>query len=137
MSIEEENKAMVRRFYDLDNRREKDAQYILIAPECVFHTPYADMSVKQFKKFDSLFYVAFPDIHATIVDIIAEGDMVAFRVSVKGTNTGEFMGNAPTDKKFEITNSNWVRITNSKLVEYWTTSDRYSFMQQIGSIPSQ
>ena len=135
MSIEE-NKELVRRFYDLDNKRDKDAQYALVSPDCVFHMPNADLSVEQFKEFDALFYIAFPDIYATILDIISEGDMVAFRISIQGTNTGEFMGNSPNGKKIKITHTNWARVIDGKLVEYWNASDGLSMMQQLGAIPS-
>jgi predicted ester cyclase len=133
----EENKELVRRLYDLDNKREKDAQYELIAPACVFHMLNADLSVEQFKEFDAAFYAAFPDIYANIEDIIAEGDKVAFRLTFTGTNTGKFMGNLPTGKKIDITHTNWVRVVDGKVVEYWNTSDGLLIMQQLGVIPSQ
>lgn len=137
MSIEEENKAVIRRFYNLDNKREKESQYKLVSPECVFHMFDADLSLEQFEEFDASFVGAFPDIHATIDDIIAEGEKVAFRLTFKGTNTGEFTGNSPTGKKIEITHTNWARVVDSKLVEYWNTSDGLGLMHQLGTIPSQ
>lgn len=137
MSIEEENKALIRRIYDLDNKREKESLYKLVSPACIFHILDADLSKEQFKEFDASWVVAFPDIHATINDIIAEGEKVAFRLTFEGTNTGEFMGNSPTRKKIKITHTNWARVINGKLIEYWNTSDGLSMMQQLGAIPSQ
>jgi len=137
MSIEEENRATVRRVYELCNQREFEAAYSHYAPECVFHMPDGDMSVKQSKDVDAMLFSACPDVKLTIVDIIAEGDKVSFRVNIKGTNTGEMMGNPPTGNKIDITNSNWVRIVDNKWVEFWATMDRLSLMQQLGAIPSQ
>lgn len=137
MSIEEENKALVRRIYDLDNKREKKEQYELFSPECIFHMINADLSVEQFKEFDASFLAAFPDIYATIDDIIAEGEKVAFRLTFKGTHRGEFIGISPTGKKIEITHTNWARVIDGKLVEYWNTSDGLRIMQQLGVIPKQ
>ena len=136
MSIEEENKLVILRIYDLDNKREKESQYELVSPECIFHMLDDDLSVEQFKEFDASFIVAFPDIHATIDDIIAEGEKVAFRLTLEGTNTGEFMGNSPKGKKIKITHTNWARVIDGKLVEYWNASDGLSMMQQLGAVPS-
>jgi len=136
MSLEE-NKALVRRVYDLMNQREIDASYELFAPECVFHMPDGDKSMEQSKEFDAMLLAAFPDVILTITDIIAEGDKVAFRVKLKGTNTGALMGNAPTGKKVEITNSNWVKVVDGKCVECWVTSDMLGMMQQLGAIPKE
>jgi len=135
MSIEE-NKAVVQRVYDLVNQRKIEATYEHYAPECIFHMPDGDLSVKQAGELDAMLLAAFPDISLIVEDIIAEGDKVAFRVKLKGINTGELMGNAPTGKKVEITNSNWVRVVDGKWVEFWGTSDRLSMMQQLGVIPT-
>jgi predicted ester cyclase len=134
MSLED-NKAAVSRVYDLLNQREIEAAYEPYAPECVFHMADGDLSVKQSREFDAMLLAAFPDVTLTIIDIIAEGDKVAFRVKLKGTNTGEFMGNPPTGKKLDIINSNWVRVVDGKWVEFWATMDRLSMMQQLGVIP--
>jgi len=136
MSIEE-NKALVRHHYNLLNRGDIDASYKHIAPECVFHMPDGDLSLEQGKKFDTTFFEAFPDFILTIEDLIAEGDKVVERLTWRGTHKDELRGIALTGKKIEITNSNWIRVVYGELVEYWGTSDRLSFMQQLGSIPSQ
>src|SRR5512135_2292501 len=39
---------------------------------------------------------AFPDIHLTIEDLIVQGDKVAFRVTLRGTQRGAFQGIEPT-----------------------------------------
>jgi predicted ester cyclase len=41
---------------------------------------------------------AFPDLHVTVEDLIAEGDKVVARDSVTGTHRGEYMGLPPTGK---------------------------------------
>jgi len=137
MSIEEKNKMLVCRAYELINQKKVEAAWDYFASECVCHIPDGDMSVKQTKDLDAMLFSAFPDYNLTIVDIIAEGDKVSFRVNLKGTNTGEMMGNPPTGNKVDITNSNWVRIVDNKIVELWVTMDRLSMIQQLGAIPSQ
>ena len=43
-------------------------------------------------------FAAFPDAQATIEDLIAEGDKVVTRFTLRGTHRGAFMGIAPTGK---------------------------------------
>ena len=135
MSTEEENKALVRRIYDLFNRREIEATYELYAPQCVLHMSHGDISVKECREFDSMLLSAFPDLSLTIEDMVAEGDMVAYRVTLRGTHQGEFMGIASTGNKIDITFADFVKIKAGKLVEFWNTGDNLRLMQQLGVIP--
>ena len=75
---------------------------------------------------------AFPDMHMAIEDLVVEGDKVAIRTTVTGTHTGEFMGIPPTDKKFEISAIDIVRMQDGKLIEHWGVSDAMAMMQQLG-----
>jgi predicted ester cyclase len=68
----------------------------------------------------------------TIEDLIAEGDLVSFRVTYRGTHLSSFMGIAPTKKlvfgfAFEI-----VRIENGKMTEHWGGPDMLNLLQQLG-----
>ena len=135
MSIEE-NKALVRRVYDLLDKKELEASYEYFAPQFVFHSPNGDWSLAQVKKFDTGFYTAFPDMNVTIEDIIAEGDKVSVRVAYRGTQMGEFIGITSTGKRIDITNANTFIISAGKLVEGWNVTD-VRLIQQLGVIPEQ
>lgn len=135
MSLKE-NKALILRFYDLYNRREMEAAYELFAPEYVYH-PIGDSSKEQAKQADTMGIAAFPDAICTINDIIAEGDKVAFRVNMRGTHTGPFMGTAPTGKKIEMNNTYIVKIVGNKWVEQWGTTEFPRVMQELGVIPKR
>jgi predicted ester cyclase len=134
MSIEEENKTLVRRLYELLERKDMDAAYRYFVPEFVFHSPAGDMSLDQMKQADINFYRAFPDMKVAIEEIIADEDMVSVRVNYRGTHQREFLGVAPTRKKLDITNSNTLRIVAGKFVEGWNVTD-IRLVQQIGAIP--
>ena len=135
MSIEE-NKKLVRRAYELANRRELDAFFELLAPEYVEHLPTGDLSREQVKQYSHTFFDAFPDIIFTIEDMVAEGDKVAVRVTWTGTHKGVFMDIAPTGNKINITNANVIKIIAGKWVEFWNITD-IRLMQQLGVIPQQ
>ena len=82
------------------------------------------------------FRKAFPDLHLTIDDLIAEGDKVMFRITVRGTHQGAFMGISPTGKPVTVTAIDIARFVNGKIVEHWGQMDSLGLMQQLGAIPA-
>jgi predicted ester cyclase len=83
-----------------------------------------------------MYHEAFPDIHVTIEDLIAEGDKVVARWTGGGTNTGEMMGMPPTGKAFKVTGVNTFRISGGKVVDTWVNFDTLGMMQQLGIVPT-
>jgi steroid delta-isomerase-like uncharacterized protein len=78
---------------------------------------------------------AFPDVKATVEDLMADGDKVVARVSYRGTHQGAFRGIPPTGKQIAVTGINIFRIANGKLVEHWGLTDRLAVLQQLGVVP--
>jgi len=79
---------------------------------------------------------AFPDIHVTIEDQIADGDLVVSRWSAKGTHQGELMGIPATGKHATVTGITIDRIADGLIVESWNNWDTLGLMQQLGAIPA-
>jgi steroid delta-isomerase-like uncharacterized protein len=79
---------------------------------------------------------AFPDVHLTIEDQIAEGDKVATRVTFHGTHEGEWRGVPPTGKQVAYQGIAIDRIVNGKVVEMWHEADTSGMLRQIGAAPS-
>jgi predicted ester cyclase len=79
---------------------------------------------------------AFPDLHYTIEDQLAEGDRTAVRVTITGTNTGSFRGRPPTGKFIRWTGIVISRHAGDKVVEQWIQVDTLSVMQQLGLVPA-
>lgn len=78
---------------------------------------------------------AFPDLHLTVEDAIAEGDKVWLRFSATGTHEGPFMGVPATGRRFAITVIDIGRLRDGRLVEHWGVADRFSVAQAIGLMP--
>lgn len=79
---------------------------------------------------------AFPDLHVTVEDMVAEGDKVVARVTMSGTHKGEFMGIAPTGKQITVGIIEILRIAGGKVVEHWNVVDSLGMMQQLGAVPA-
>jgi len=85
------------------------------------------------KEFNVSLFESFPDIQQIVEDVIAEGDKVAFRSTLKGTHKGNFMGIPPTGKWVATSgNFNLLRISEGKIVEWWYETNLLEVMKQLG-----
>ena len=86
MSIEEENKAIINRVYELINQGNWDAYWDeLCSPNLIEHLTDRDMNKEQGKKFESDFLANTTNLNITLNDMVAEGDKVAVLVTWRWT----------------------------------------------------
>jgi steroid delta-isomerase-like uncharacterized protein len=137
-TVLEENKAVMRRIYEeIFNEGKLELADELVAPDMVNHTtPGAPRGPEPVKKLVAMLHSAFPDHHITIEDMVAEGDKVVMLNTYSGTHEGEFMGIAPTGKRFVQRQVHVMRFVDGKAVEHWGLRDDLGQMQQLGVIPS-
>ena len=139
----EENKELVREYVREINAAKGESTKMqaltdkYFSPSFVMYSTMGNMSIGQYQEYINGMIAAFPDYEFTLADTIAEGDMVAVRMSWSGTHKGELRGIAPTEKKVNVTNLSMWRITDSNFVEGWSISDSLGMMQQLGAIPSR
>ena len=107
-----------------------DANYIEHNP-----MPGQPPGLEGMKEMMGMFFAAFPDLDATIDILVAEGDLVAARMTNTGTHTGDFMGVPASGKQVSISGINIFRISGGKIVEHWVNYDAMGLMQQIGAMP--
>ena len=133
----EENKAFVQRLFAAYNKHNLAGVEELCAPDYVFHGPaaFCDMDLAGVKQVMPPFFTAFPDLHYTVEDLIAEGDKVVARVTMRGTLQGDFMGIPPTGKQIRWTAIAIDRFEAGKFVENWLNADNLGLLQQLGVIP--
>jgi predicted ester cyclase len=136
--MSEENKAKVRRL--LEGFFSPEAGSIVddvVSPDLVDHSPMPDQrpGVEGLKEIIVVMRNAFPDGKITVDDLIAEGDRVVARWTLRGTHRGEFMGIAATGKQVSMSGIEIDRFAGDKAVEHWEQADIMSLMQQLGAIP--
>lgn len=133
----EANKKIHQRLYDeIYNQQKLDVVDEIYSPDFLAHGSDAEGNdFASLKPFFTAYFTAFPDLHVTIDDQVAEGDMVATRYTATGTQTGAFMGIPPTKQTGIIKGMIWSRIQNGKIVESWNNSDGLGLMQQLGVMP--
>lgn len=76
----------------------------LFTPDFVRHDPGRELQgTDQNWQFIGSFRAAFPDVHYTVEEQVAEGDKVVVRYRFEGTNLGAFQGMPPTGKQVSYT----------------------------------
>ncbi len=133
----EENKAVIRRlFEEVYNGHNMDVLDELVAEDVVNHSAVAEhqRGIEGFKHVMEWGYALSPDARYELLDMIAEGDMVACRVRVGGTMQGEMFGVAPTGKGFSAEHVHWHRVADGKLVERWAVRDDLGTLIQLGIV---
>jgi len=137
--MSEHNKAIVRRlFTELWNHGNLSVAGEIFAPNYSHHdssTPDFGLGPDSEKRRLALYRGAFPDLHLTIEDVIAEGETVMTRWSCRGTHKGDFNGIAPTGKQFTISGVTVARVSNGKIAEGYVNWDALGLMQQLGVVP--
>jgi steroid delta-isomerase-like uncharacterized protein len=105
----------------------------LIAPEYV--GPQNSKGPDGFRGVVAGLRTAFPDIHYTVEDVLAEGDRVAVRWHWTGTNRGPFRAFPPTGKSFTNPGVGIFQLRSGKIVAATLETDRLGFLQQMGAVP--
>jgi steroid delta-isomerase-like uncharacterized protein len=133
----EDNKALVRRLYaevmGKGNMTEADE---LLSTRYVEHLPVPTPGREGLKQLVMMVLSAFPDIHPTVEDAVAEGDRVAVRIVARGTHQNAFMGIPASGKAVEWREMHIYRVAGGEIVEHWGVIDQFGLLQQIGAIPS-
>ena len=136
MSIEE-NKALIRRFYEeVFNKRNLAALDDFYAPDHVDHTlpPGLPVGPEGTRQAIAVMLEGFPDLHITIEDMIAEGDKLVIRFTTHGTQQGMLGEIPPTGKRVAVTTIEITRVASGKIVEDWGLDDRLGMLQQLGLV---
>jgi predicted ester cyclase len=129
----EENKATIRRYTKACNERNVTLLKEMISPD-YFHSALQLRSWKEYIEFETMLWKAFPDLHETNEDIIAEGDKGCYRLKLTGTHKGEWLGLAPTGKKVTLKAVQIWRLVNGKVVKKDSIGDLLDIFKQLGVI---
>jgi predicted ester cyclase len=85
------------------------------------------------KRWIAPFRASFPDVHIEIVELIAEGEKVVARFTCSATHLGDWLGQAPTGRRFERVDEVWIlRFRDCKIVHVWSLEDTLDRLRQLG-----
>ena len=134
----EENKALVRRFYEEIDKGNLEAMDELVGEDYLDHNPPPFPGLASgregLKQAFKIFWEATPGNHH-IEEQIAEGDKVVTRLTSYGKHEGDLPGAPRTGNDLKMTSITIHRIANGRLVEKWAEKDVLGFLIQIGVMP--
>jgi steroid delta-isomerase-like uncharacterized protein len=127
-------------FEEVWNNKKIDAVDQLMAASYVHHDPQSPVvasGVEGYKQFVSHYLNAFPDLHFTIDDEVADEQTIVSRWTATGTHQGDLPGIPRTGRKFSVTGITMARVKNGKFIESWNNWDTLGLMQQLGVLPAE
>ena len=133
--MSEQIKKLGRRFYEeVVNQRKFEAMDELCEPDFIDHNalPGQRPGREGLKDSFSQFLAGFPDMRATVHQLVAEGDILVARFTMEGTHTATLMGAAPTGKKVTFRGIDMVRIRDGRAIEAWHEGNDLEVLIQLG-----
>jgi steroid delta-isomerase-like uncharacterized protein len=133
--LEEQNKEIVKRFFEELNKGNIEIMNELYAPEYGWY--YSSITPKPMSREETIaffrtFLKAFSDTHWTIQELFPLRDRIVAWVIVRGTHEGEFLGIQAIGNKVEFNGFDMFRISNGKIVEEREETDMLGLYQQLG-----
>lgn len=132
----EENKALVHRYLAMYDTGDTSVADDILAPDFVDHShPELPPGPEPVKRMVADLRAAFPDAQTTVEAMICEGDIVAFRFTLRGTHTGgPFAGIPPSSKTLTLTGMDFIRVADGRIAELWSSQDTLSWALQLGIV---
>lgn len=123
------NKAIARRYFaDILNKGSAAAIDAIVAADVVFRNPPVVIKgIADFRKMVAALRTAFPDLNFTLEDELAEGNKVATRWVMRGTQGA---------RKVDVSGMDIFLIENGKIREVWVNMDTLTQARQMGTVPA-
>ena len=120
-------------YQDVINAHNTDAIAKYVTDDFVDHNP--DPGQKQGmaglqEAFQGMF-AAFPDVQVKVEDVVVQGNMVVARITMTGTQKGDYMGMKASGKSFSIGGIDMVKLKNGKATDRWGYFDNMAMMAQL------
>jgi steroid delta-isomerase-like uncharacterized protein len=134
-NLEEQNKEIVKRFFEEFNKGNLEIFNELCAPDYSLYSPSNNpkpVPLEEHIEAEKKNFRAIPDLNLRIEKLFADGDTVIVWFIISGTHQGEWEGIPATGNKLEISAIEIYRIENGKIVEIRQEANYLGLMQQLG-----
>jgi steroid delta-isomerase-like uncharacterized protein len=130
------NQEVVRRLYvEVWNQRKLEVIDEIVAESHALNDPTISGSAtgpEAYKRQIKTFLAAFPDLRFTVEDIISENEKFVAVWMVTGTQKGEVLGIAPTNKKVSFSGISIHHLADGKILDTQAIWDALGLLQQLG-----
>ena len=130
-------------FFDrrIDAWRRRDADVLMRAhtEDCVLESPLAGKVIGRaaIESVYRAFVTSFPDFTIENPELFVDGDRVVQTVTFAGTNTGGFMGMAPTGKRFSFAAVLICTMRDGQIAQEKRIYDFTGFLMEIGVLKAK
>ena len=119
-----DNEQLIRRFYDeCWNTGNTAAIDAFVAP--AYQAQYLDTMRAT--------HAAFPGLRWVLDEMVAEGDTVAVRWTLQGTQRGDYLGIAPTGNRVNWPGATFFHLAGGKIADRTVHADPGALRQQLGA----
>jgi len=135
----QENSAIVRSFIEETiNQGHIDSASRFVWDDVVEQVPFPGQGpgIEGLKDVLRGMRAAFPDMHWSVAEQIAEGDKVVTRFTARGTHRGVLGGVAPSGRFVTVPCLSIDRIVGGQIVESFELFDQLGMFQAIGTLPA-
>jgi|tagenome__1003787_1003787.scaffolds.fasta_scaffold20783761_2 predicted ester cyclase len=110
-----------------------DAGLALVDPDAIDHSapPGTPPGLGGWRQKWEEMIGAFPDLAFAYEQSVEEGDTVANRYTMSGTQASQFMGIPSGGRRFEVMVLDMVRVRDGKVIEHWALVDQASMKEQL------
>jgi steroid delta-isomerase-like uncharacterized protein len=123
-------------FLTMLNSHDPDIVDRFVAVDYINHNAFVNDGREANRAFWAGFFAAFPDLTATMDDLVIAGDRVAARFTYRGTHRGPLYGIPPTGRPVEMRSIDIWRVADGNFTEHWDELNLLEFFQQLGVIPA-
>jgi len=126
-AISEQAKDVVRKYYEQAlNGRDLDSVEQYFTDERI---------VEGVRRGCFAYFEAFPDLHMSIDELIAEDGRVFCRSTMTGTHDGEYKGIPPTGRHISAEGAEVFQVVDGRFVGYWCLTNVAGLMRQLTEEP--
>jgi steroid delta-isomerase-like uncharacterized protein len=130
-----EGSILAGRFLQMLNDHNADAVDDFVSIDYSNHNAFVEDGREGNRVFWADFFTAFPDITATMEDLVVAGDRVVGRFIYRGTHLGPLYGIPATGNPIEMRSIDIWRTENGEFVEHWDELNMLEVFQAVGVIP--
>ncbi len=136
---EQDNIRVVREAFDAWNAHDVERQLKLVDENHIVESdtiPQPTRGREGLRQFMQTYFVAFPDLHFDLDQVLGSGDFVTARWTATGTHRGDLMGVVATGRSTTTHGCTVFEIRNGKQVRLWTYWDTGHLLRQLGVLPA-
>ncbi len=123
---------VVQAYYEAVNQADWQAVAGLISADFQHHVPGYPRGSKPFINLLSDYRAGFPDLQTSVVETIDNAERVVARTQTQGTHTGEFLGHAPTGRRFYASGIDIFTVADGHITERHSLFDTLAMLHQLG-----